>query len=186
MLYKRNTEMMKTVDISDFARFLGLSMLSQGISVSPLKLQKILYYQQAWHMVFFGRENQLFSEAPEAWVNGPVYPGIYRQYRNCVPNMCDHLKEKDFGVQPSDVLATLEKIAASLELSKKELDLFESVMRLYGSKTQNQLILVTHSEQPWCEAREGLLPYQASNRTISLDTMYAYYKARHDRRVNRG
>ncbi len=100
--------------------------------------------------------------------------------------MCDHLKEKDFGVQPGDVLATIEKLAASLELSKEELDLFESVMRLYGSKTQNQLILVTHSEQPWCEAREGLLPFQASNRVISLDTMYAYYKARHDHRISRG
>lgn len=178
-------ETMKTVNISDFARFLGLSMLSQGISVSPLKLQKILYYQQAWHMVFFGRENQLFEEAPEAWVNGPVYPAIYRQYKGCVPNMCDHLKERDFGVQPEDVLATIERLAANLELSKGELDLFESVMRLYGSKTQNQLILVTHSEQPWCEAREGLLPYQTSNRTISLDTMYEYYKARRDRRMNR-
>lgn len=99
--------------------------------------------------------------------------------------MCDHLKEKDFGVQSGEVLATIERLAASLELSKEELDLFESVMRLYGSKTQNQLILVTHSERPWCEAREGLLPYQASNRLISLDTMYAYYKERHDRRLGR-
>lgn len=176
---------MKTVNISDFARFLGLSMLSQGISVSPLKLQKILYYQQAWHMVFFGRDNQLFEEAPEAWVNGPVYPEIYHQYKGCVPNMCDHLKERDFGVRTDDALAAIEGLASGLNLSKEELDLFESVMRLYGSKTQNQLILVTHSELPWCEAREGLLPYQTSNRTISLDTMYEYYKARRDRRMNR-
>lgn len=176
---------MKTVDIYDFARFLGLSMLSQGISVSPLKLQKLLYYQQAWHMVFFGRENQLFSEAPEAWVNGPVYPGIFRKYKGCVRNMCDHLKEKDFGADSDNILDIIKSLAASLGLNKDEIKLFDSVMRLYGSKTQNQLILVTHSEQPWSEAREGLLPYESSNKSISLDTMYTYYKARRDRRMKR-
>ena len=40
---------------------------------------------------------------------------------------------------------------------------------------------LTHAEQPWVEAREGLAPYQRSEKEISLDTMHAYYKARHDR-----
>jgi uncharacterized phage-associated protein len=172
---------LRTVDLSTFARFLGLSMISQGISVSPLKLQKLLYYQQAWHMVFFGRENQLFNESPEAWVNGPVYPAIYHQYKECVPGMCDHLRPEHFGVPTDGVLDELARLDASMGLQEEELRLFQSVMALYGAKTQNQLILVTHAEKPWCDAREGLLPYQSSDRKISLDTMYSYYKERHDR-----
>ncbi|MBO6237594.1 MAG: DUF4065 domain-containing protein [Bacteroidales bacterium] len=175
---------MHTVDIKDFARFMGLSMLSKGISVSPLKLQKLLYYQQAWHMVFFGRNSTLFDEAPQAWVNGPVYPAIYMQYKNCVPGMCDHLRSEDFGVAQDAVLDALKKLADKLALTESEMDLFDSVINLYGSKTQNQLIFMTHAELPWSEQREGLEPYEKSNRPISLDTMYSYYKARYD--SNRG
>ena len=71
-------------DIKDIARYLGISLLSKGLSVSPLKLQKILYYSQSWHMVLFGRNNTLFVDAPQAWVNGPVYPVIFQEYKNKV------------------------------------------------------------------------------------------------------
>ena len=172
---------MKTVSIKDFARFLGLSMLSKGISVSPLKLQKLLYYQQAWHMVFFGRSNPLFDTAPQAWVNGPVYPVIYFQYKDAVPGMCDHLRPEHFNSSNDSLLTDIATLAQKLKLEDKEIELFDSVMNLYGAKTQNQLILVTHSELPWCEQREGLYPFQSSNRVISLDTMFDYYSARRNR-----
>ena len=55
-------------NVKDIAKYIGLSMLSKGLSVSPLKLQKMLYYTQSWYMVFFGRENTLFAENPQAWV----------------------------------------------------------------------------------------------------------------------
>jgi len=172
---------MNEVSIKDFARFMGLSMLSKGISVSPLKLQKLLYYQQAWHMVFFGRDNQLFNVAPQAWVNGPVYPEIYFQYKDLVPGMCEHLHPVHFDSSEDTILEDIAALAKSLKLSDEEIRLFDSVVNLYGAKTQNQLILVTHSELPWCEKREGLYPFQPSNRVISLDTMYNYYTARRNR-----
>lgn len=177
---------MHTVDIKDFARFLGLSMLSKGILVSPLKLQKLLYYQQAWHMVFFGRENQLFDSAPQAWVNGPVYPDVYFQYKDCVPGMCERLHESDFSSSEDSILADIADLAGKLGLDEKEIKLFDSVVDLYGTKTQNQLIFMTHSELPWSEKREGLQPYEKSVNPISLTTMYNFYKARYDRNRNRG
>lgn len=45
----------------------------------------------------------------------------------------------------------------------------------------NDLIFLTHSELPWVEAREGLAPFQSSQNPISQNTMYYYYKARHER-----
>ena len=68
------------IQLTDYANFLGLSALQKGLSLSPLKLQKLLYYEQAWSMVFFGREQTLFAEAPQAWVNGPVYPSVYQAF----------------------------------------------------------------------------------------------------------
>lgn len=172
---------MRTVDIKDYACYVGITMLMKGLTVSPLKLQKILYYEQAWHMVSFGRENQLFACAPQAWVNGPVYPEIYYIYKDMVFGMCDHLKMDNFihhGEDASDKERTLLK---KMALTQDEIALTERVILLYGSRTQNQLILLTHSEKPWSEMREGLMPYDYSNREISLDTMHDYYKQRYDR-----
>lgn len=165
-------------NIDDMARYVGLSLLSKGLSVSPLKLQKLLYYAQSWYMVFFGRHNTLFTEAPQAWVNGPVYPSIYEVYRGKVPGMCDHLRLEDFDTD--DAPAALAALASKMQLTLDEVELFDSIATLYGAKTQNQLILLTHSERPWVEAREGLPPYRRSQREISFDTMYSYYKERHD------
>lgn len=60
-------------------------------------------------MVGFGRENQLFDCAPQAWVNGPVYPEIYHIYKDMVPGMCDHLKMSNF-VADGDDPAVKEKL----------------------------------------------------------------------------
>ena len=69
-------------DIKKVARYIALSLLTKQMTVSPLKLQKLLYYAQAWSMVFFGRQRQLFADVPQAWVNGPVYPTIYNMWKN--------------------------------------------------------------------------------------------------------
>ena len=87
---------MRLFDIKKIAEYIALSLMTKKMSVSPLKLQKLLYYSQAWSMVFFGRERQLFADVPQAWVNGPVYPVIYDMWRN--RNMCEHLNPSDFGI----------------------------------------------------------------------------------------
>jgi uncharacterized phage-associated protein len=166
-------------DIKQMARFVGLSLLTKGLSVSPLKLQKILYYVQAWYMVFYGREHTLFAERPQAWVNGPVYPTVYREYRSKTQNMCDHLQPSDFC--DGDPVEALADVTRLLGFDAEQLELLDSIIMLYGAKTQNQLIFLSHSGKPWAEKREGLPPYQRSEEELSLDTMYSYYKARRDR-----
>lgn len=172
---------MKTVDIKDYAAYIGITMIQKGLTVSPLKLQKILYYEQSWHMVSFGRENCLFDMAPQAWVNGPVYPVIYQLYKDKVPGMCDHLNFEHFGCDENSARDKEVELMGKMCLTPEEVNLTERVIMLYGSRTQNQLILLTHSEKPWCEKREGLMPYDYSEREISLDTMFGYYKERYDR-----
>jgi uncharacterized phage-associated protein len=45
-----------------------------GEFISNLKLQKLLYYSQAWHLAIFDR--RLFPERFQAWVHGPVIPTL--------------------------------------------------------------------------------------------------------------
>lgn len=154
-------------------------MLLQGISVSPLKLQKVLYYQQAWHMVFFNEENTLFSDVPQAWVNGPVYPTIYKKYKEAVPGMCDHLNFSHLDTNDTDAPTEAKSLASRMNLTQDEIDLTQNVIQLYGAKSQNQLVFLTHCEKPWSEKRKGLRPYDYSDSEISLHTMYTYYSDRY-------
>lgn len=169
----------KQRDIKDVAKYIGLSLISKGLSVSPLKLQKMLYYLQSWFMVFFGRDNTLFDDVPQAWVNGPVYPAVFYAYKDKTASMCDHLQVSDFGDNDADTM--LGDISRVLAFSHDEVHLIESVILLYGSKSQNELIFLSHSELPWAEKRQGLEPFERSTNELSLDTMYNYYYDRHER-----
>lgn len=171
--------MVNNLNIKDVATYIGLSSISKGLSISPLKLQKLLYYVQSWFMVYYGRENTLFADVPQAWVNGPVYPTIYYEYKDKAANMCDHLKTEAF--YQGDTLVGLSEFAEKLNLDTDRMEFIESVIMLYGKQTQNQLIFLTHSEQPWAEARQGLAPYERSEKEISLDLMFSYYSERHAR-----
>ena len=169
-------------DIQDVARYVGLTLISKGLSVSPLKLQKILYYVQSWYMVFFGRCNTLFVDKPQAWVNGPVYPSVYHRYKDKVANMCDHMRASHFDInEEGGVIDELRLLSDKMELNREEIELIDSIVMLYGSKTQNALIFLTHAEKPWAEKREGLSPFERSQAELSLDTMYEYYKDRHEK-----
>lgn len=175
--------MIDNLDIKDVAVYIGLSSVTKGLSISPLKLQKLLYYAQAWFMVFNGRCNTLFKDVPQAWVNGPVYPTIYYAYKDKASNMCDHLDGSAFF--DGDSISGFQQASAKLGMNPDQLELLESVIMMYGKQSQNNLIWLTHSELPWAESRNGLAPYERSDREISLDTMFSYYSERHQRNRQR-
>jgi len=122
--------------------------------VTNLKLQKVLYYSQAWYLAL--RKEPFFHEDVEAWVHGPVVPSIFRHYRDCkwspIPGT---------PVNSSQFRAHLEE-----------------VWRVYGGFSAYDLERLTHSEEPWKIARAGLAPDASSNNIISKSSMRDYYSAR--------
>lgn len=171
-------------DIKDVAKYIGLNLIQKGFEVSPLKLQKMLYYVQAWYMVFFGRDKTLFRDIPQAWVNGPVYPTIFNEYRSISRE--SPLCKEAFGVAPdSNVEDEINNLVIKLNLNIDEIGCLDSIISLYGMKNQDVLVAYTHTELPWMEKRNGLQPYQSSTDELSLDTMYSYYKNRIENRRNR-
>ena len=126
----------KIYDIKLVARYIALSLLTKQMTVSPLKLQKLLYYAQAWSMVFFGRQRHLFADVPQAWVNGPVYPVIYNIWKD--KNMCDHLLPEDFETTKETMDDALCSVTTQLNLSDDEILTEE----LIGMKAYNDNALV--------------------------------------------
>lgn len=95
-------------------------------------------------------------------------------------DMCEHLHAKDFGCSDDILAEEAGKLANEMELTSDEIKCIDSVIMLYGSKSQNQLIFMTHAESPWADQRKGLSPFDYSQRDITLDAMYSYYKARYE------
>ena len=73
-----------------------------GSFISNLKLQKLLYYAQAWHLAIY--DTRLFPERFQAWVHGPVIPEIYHRY-------------KEFGPRPI-IDESVEKLRCSDEVQE--------------------------------------------------------------------
>ncbi|OAV70178.1 putative phage-associated protein [Bacteroidales bacterium Barb6XT] len=101
-----------------------------GDFISNLKLQKMLYYMQGFHLAFF--DKPLFKEDIVAWQYGPVVPNVYRAF-------------SAFGTSPLSVPDHTEII----QLGKKEENMFRSVTEIYGQFSAVRLMDMTHSEPPW-------------------------------------
>ena len=169
-------EKLQKNDIQDVATYCGLALLKEGMTVSPLKLQKKLYYIQAWMMVFFDRQ-LLFDDKPQAWVNGPVYPQVYDRFRSI--GRYDMMTKGDF-LQDGTLTEGFEAIGKRLGLSKQQLDVLLKIIAIYGSKNQDQLVFMTHCEDPWSIARGDLGPFENSDNPISFDDMFSFYKVRYE------
>jgi uncharacterized phage-associated protein len=133
-----------------------LEKLSKGQKVTAWKLQKLVYYCQAWSLVW--DEQPLFNEKIIAWANGPVVNELYQTHKG------------QFYV---------DKIpkGKALALSSNQKDTIEHVLKAYGNKTAQWLSDLTHLESPWIDAREGLKPGTRGDVEITLASMHEYYSS---------
>jgi uncharacterized phage-associated protein len=144
------------IDSLDLAEF-ALAKLGK---MPHLKLQKIVYYADAWHLGVFGCP--LVKDDFEAWLHGPVSRRVWNCYKEeaTLYGLLSAKREK-------------EGVKAFIRLSEEQQELLTDVFEEYGDKTAYYLECLTHSEEPWVEARKG----EASTNVISKDTMKRYYEA---------
>lgn len=140
--------------IFDVAKYIA----ERTSEVSAMKLQKLIYYSQAWNMVW--EEQPLFADDFQAWANGPVLPELYARHR---------------GMFKVD--ASLFPEADSARLTETERSNIDKVLGFYGDKTAQWLSNLTHQETPWLDARDGLLPGASSNEVIPQAAIFEYYSS---------
>lgn len=136
-------------DVNDVAAYI----VGKLAPLTAMKLQKLVYYSQAWHLVW--DEVPLFDNAIEAWMNGPVVYELYNAHRGRF------------------TLTSWEGEAARLTDSERET--IDAVLDHYGKLSPRELSELTHREQPWQDARNGLEPTDRGSRAISLETMQEFY-----------
>jgi uncharacterized phage-associated protein len=137
-------------DVHDVAAYI----LRVRSPITALKLQKLVYYSQAWSLVW--DEAPIFPEPIEAWINGPVVRDLYELYRG------EFRVTKDPRGNPD-------------ALTQDEKETVDAIMEFYGKMSSQQLSDLTHREDPWKDARRGLAPTDRGFRVISHASMAEYY-----------
>jgi uncharacterized phage-associated protein len=119
--------------------------------MTAMKLQKLVYYSQAWAIVW--DDERIFAEPIEAWENGPVVRELWEAHRG--QYRVDQIKGGD---------------AARLSETQKET--IDRVLNFYGEKSAQWLSDLTHMEEPWKKAWKT-----SHNSEITLENLAEYYSS---------
>jgi uncharacterized phage-associated protein len=130
------------------------AILERTGTVTTKKLQKLVYYTQAWHLVF--ENERIFNSRIEAWVQGPVVPHLYHQHKRFY-----EVSRWENG-NPE-------------RLSRTEMKTVDWVVRQYGEFSAEALSRMTHMEVPWVAARGVSADNEPSTEEIDLRHMAVYY-----------
>lgn len=122
-------------------------------AVDRFRLLKLVYYVQAWSLVY--RQRPAFLERIEAWPNGPVA-------RNLWTDLEHH---------------GASSILAAMPLQSEDALDVENVLAHFGHLSGPELVDLTHAEAPWANARRGLKPSESSTREITHEAIRSYYSA---------
>lgn len=122
--------------------------------ITAMKLQKLVYYCQAWSLVW--EERPIFRARVEAWANGPVVPELYKSHQG---------QFKISGFPKGN----------SASLSSNDRTTIDAVLGFYANHSSQWLSDLTHSEDPWKNARQGIPAGAACKNEISQAAMAEYY-----------
>lgn len=155
----------------DIANYFLMRTAEDGELITPLKMQKLIYYAYVWYLIKKGRK--LFHESIEAWANGPVVPSLYHELKHYGSTPINAEEYTGMKTQTqADVFTqqfTPELIACLCEVYDK-----------YQTKTAFELVVATHGEKPWIEARKGLAPHDISSSPILDEHIIAEFSAHSD------
>ncbi len=118
------------------------------------KLQKLVYYCQAWSLVW--DDDVLFAEEVEAWANGPVVRELYNAHRGTYRISCLRKGRPE-------------------TLTETQRETVDAVLKFYGDKSPQWLSDLTHMEEPWKSARRGIPGGVRGNQIIPKESLAEYY-----------
>ena len=133
------------------------------VKISPLKLQKLIYYLHGW---FLATQNEpVVGERFEAWPYGPVLSSIYHDFKRFGSKSIDEFAE-DVDPKTGDIKAQMVS-----KSNRNFRDVFDRVWDRYKNKSAIELSEMTHADgTPWSIAREAGRSY------LSDDEIKDYFK----------
>ncbi|EMB62836.1 type II toxin-antitoxin system antitoxin SocA domain-containing protein [Streptococcus mutans] len=132
-------------------------LLSKNDEITPLALQKLLYYVQGFSYAFTGKF--MFQSDCESWVHGPVYRDIYFKYQK-------------FGWEP---IVFEKDYDYETFFTSQEIQLLDSIVKNLSVYSGKVLEKFTHEESPWLSARGELKEDEPSANIIAKDRIADFF-----------
>lgn len=157
-IFKKNKKEFKIEEIADC--FLRIVDRDSGSTITPLKLQKILYYTQGYYLAM--NDKALFKEDFQAWAHGPANPKIYDMYKKYGYNSIDYPKSKP------------------AKINDEILNFLYDIWSTFGIYDGKYLEKLTHSEDPWINARKkaNCQDGESCTEIITKESMKEFFKTK--------
>ena len=137
-------------------------------NLSNLKLQKILYFIQAYYLSKTESKEPCFKDTIEAWDFGPVVPSVYHEYKRFgstnIPKISTYFKidEKDFW--QSEVIEYCDEV-----IDDSDKKLINKLVDNFSKFSTTRLVQITHNQSPWINA------YQQFDNEITVEAIRSYF-----------
>lgn len=146
-----------SAEINRISDYFVWKAFEDGRLITNKKVQKLVYYAQAWNLVFVGKA--LFPDQIEAWIHGPAIRALYSKY-------------KKYGYHPIQAKPTKPKINVD------EKAFLDDLWTVYGAYDADYLEVLSHSEKPWLVARGNADNGEPMAAIIDIEIMREYYGER--------
>ncbi|WMT16041.1 Panacea domain-containing protein [Serratia fonticola] len=148
---------MAAANLNDVADYLLCFAQEHGDLMTPLKLQKMVFYADAWFMAL-NDGSELVADKFEAWVHGPVARDLYARFAG-------------YKWQPITVEIKCPDLPEAVSLHLDE------IYQVFGGYSAYELEQMTHQEKPWLLAREGVPPDAICQNVIDKGVTAEFYRA---------
>lgn len=148
MLKKKKKEKHYTYPVRDVSHYIIVYSNKKDYGVSNLKLQKLLYFVQAFFLI--NDCPPCFDEKIEAWDFGPVVPEIYREYKRYggmdIPTIDYYVKFDKKNIWNT------ERIYYEDIISDDDKEMIQAVVDKFAHCSATFLVNLTHNQDPWINA----------------------------------
>lgn len=144
---KGNRKMKRPYSATLIARYIIRREAECSRSVSNLRLQKLLYFVQAYF--FLSLDEPCFNNRIEAWDFGPVVPAVYHKY-------------KRFG---SMIIQENEECPVG-DIDEEDCQRIDDMLDACADKTTRELVNISHQQAPWKLAYKNLFSNEITQKSI--------------------
>ena len=138
--------------------------------ISNLKLQKVLYFIQAYFLITKKDHTPCFDEKIEAWNFGPVVLEAYTEYKQYGSGDIPIIKS--FIIFDKDNVWNSKRVKfEDTEISDNDKSLIDKVIDKFADYSATDLVSLTQKQSPWIDA---YTPYQ--NKEITIESIIKYFK----------
>lgn len=139
--------------------------------ISNFKLQKVLYFIQAYFLIDKTKNAPCFDDKIEAWNFGPVVPTAYHEYKQYgsgdIPTI------ESYILFDTDNIWNTERVKFNDDvITDEDKNRINKVVDKFSGYSATDLVAITHRQSPWMDA---YAPYR--NNEITLDAIKEYFNA---------